>query len=367
MVPGSIACMLPPPNEPGTVHADCQQRLTIAPAVSASLLCDIDLFKFGLSQNLSLFGDPLRQPLNLCRYHIPAHQGYPANARNDTASTHPIRALKPYTQGYLRRQKMSQFITTMFVSTSPPNHLPPYPTEPKPLLPVFTYAQSQSYVEQELELDARNGTGQTDSVCMETAATWFETLALARPESTYRSPLQRDGDALRPQLASRLSQGNANQAASRPSTPLPGMEDEGAPRELPNYSYKLLPNTKGSPLRSPNPNRSSKDCSGQRQDGKKTSSRDHSVPAQDQTIANKSLLSRFFHSNPRTRAFKPQKSSRGTSSWQLKQYAEATLGSGSLRKAVKLPEGEDRDEWLAVNGTFIRYVEIQNLEHRIAS
>jgi MOB kinase activator 1 len=64
-----------------------------------------------------------------------------------------------------------------------------------------------------------------------------------------------------------------------------------------------------------------------------------------------SLLSSFFSSNPRTRApFKPQKSGRGTSSWQLKQYAEATLGSGSLRKAVKLPEGEDKDEWLAVNG-----------------
>jgi len=58
----------------------------------------------------------------------------------------------------------------------------------------------------------------------------------------------------------------------------------------------------------------------------------------------------FCASNPRTRApFKPSKN-RGTSSWQLKQYAEATLGSGSLRKAVKLPEGEDKDEWLAVNG-----------------
>ncbi|KAI9690712.1 MAG: Mitotic exit network component [Bogoriella megaspora] len=56
------------------------------------------------------------------------------------------------------------------------------------------------------------------------------------------------------------------------------------------------------------------------------------------------------HSNSRSRnAFKPQKASRGTSSWQLKQFAEATLGSGSLRKAVKLPEGEDKDEWLAVN------------------
>jgi MOB kinase activator 1 len=34
----------------------------------------------------------------------------------------------------------------------------------------------------------------------------------------------------------------------------------------------------------------------------------------------------------------------------LRQFAEATLGSGSLRKAVKLPEGEDLNEWLAVNG-----------------
>ncbi|KAI3536609.1 ploidy protein mob1 maintenance [Colletotrichum lupini] len=33
----------------------------------------------------------------------------------------------------------------------------------------------------------------------------------------------------------------------------------------------------------------------------------------------------------------------------LRQYAEATLGGGSLRKVVKLPEGEDENEWLAVN------------------
>lgn len=57
------------------------------------------------------------------------------------------------------------------------------------------------------------------------------------------------------------------------------------------------------------------------------------------------------HLRSRTRApFKPQKANRGTTSWQLKQFAEATLGSGSLRKAVKLPEGEDENEWLAVNG-----------------
>ncbi|KAL0637657.1 Mitotic exit network component [Maublancomyces gigas] len=55
--------------------------------------------------------------------------------------------------------------------------------------------------------------------------------------------------------------------------------------------------------------------------------------------------------NPKTRApFKPKSSSRGSSSYQLRQYAEQTLGSGSLKKVVKLPEGEDIDEWLAVNG-----------------
>ncbi|KAI9353362.1 Mob1/phocein [Zopfochytrium polystomum] len=34
---------------------------------------------------------------------------------------------------------------------------------------------------------------------------------------------------------------------------------------------------------------------------------------------------------------------------QLKQHAKVTLGSGNLRLAVQLPEGEDVNEWLAVN------------------
>jgi hypothetical protein len=55
--------------------------------------------------------------------------------------------------------------------------------------------------------------------------------------------------------------------------------------------------------------------------------------------------------NARTRSqFKPRNANKGTSSYQLRQFAEATLGSGSLRKAVKLPDGEDLNEWLAVNG-----------------
>lgn len=55
--------------------------------------------------------------------------------------------------------------------------------------------------------------------------------------------------------------------------------------------------------------------------------------------------------NQRTRnQFRPRTTGKGgATSYQLRQYAEATLGGGSLRKVVKLPEGEDENEWLAVN------------------
>lgn len=72
---------------------------------------------------------------------------------------------------------------------------------------------------------------------------------------------------------------------------------------------------------------------------------------QDTECVQADILSYYSNANARTRgAFKPQRAQKGTNSWQLKQFAEATLGSGSLRKVVKLPEGEDKDEWLAVNG-----------------
>jgi len=73
-----------------------------------------------------------------------------------------------------------------------------------------------------------------------------------------------------------------------------------------------------------------------------------------QDVGKKADLLTHSNSNARNRnqaSFQPQKRAKGTNSWQLKQFAEATLGSGSLRKVVQLPEGEDRDEWLAVNGT----------------
>lgn len=37
---------------------------------------------------------------------------------------------------------------------------------------------------------------------------------------------------------------------------------------------------------------------------------------------------------------------------QLKKHIDATLGSGNLRDAVRLPPGEDLNEWLAVNSKF---------------
>lgn len=39
----------------------------------------------------------------------------------------------------------------------------------------------------------------------------------------------------------------------------------------------------------------------------------------------------------------------GTHRYELMKHAETTLGSGNLREAVALPEGEDLNEWLAVN------------------
>jgi MOB kinase activator 1 len=62
----------------------------------------------------------------------------------------------------------------------------------------------------------------------------------------------------------------------------------------------------------------------------------------------------LYYSNQRTRnQFRPRNAGKGTTSYQLRQFAEATLGGGSLRKIVKLPEGEDENEWLAVNSELV--------------
>ncbi|XP_068634857.1 MOB kinase activator-like 1A isoform X1 [Aristolochia californica] len=50
------------------------------------------------------------------------------------------------------------------------------------------------------------------------------------------------------------------------------------------------------------------------------------------------------------RTFRPKKSvPSGSKGAQLRQHIDATLGSGNLWEAVRLPPGEDVNEWLAVN------------------
>lgn len=55
-------------------------------------------------------------------------------------------------------------------------------------------------------------------------------------------------------------------------------------------------------------------------------------------------------SGDKNKTFKPKKNiNKGTKRYELHKYAKATLGSGNLKLAVKLPEREDMNEWLAVN------------------
>ena len=58
----------------------------------------------------------------------------------------------------------------------------------------------------------------------------------------------------------------------------------------------------------------------------------------------------FCSSGRSTKTFKPKKNiPEGTHQYDLMKHAAATLGSGNLRLAVMLPEGEDLNEWVAVN------------------
>ena len=50
------------------------------------------------------------------------------------------------------------------------------------------------------------------------------------------------------------------------------------------------------------------------------------------------------------KTFRPRRHHKaGTKRYELHKYAQATLGAGNLHDAVTLPEGEDVNEWLAVN------------------
>ncbi|KAK6139676.1 hypothetical protein DH2020_018514 [Rehmannia glutinosa] len=61
-------------------------------------------------------------------------------------------------------------------------------------------------------------------------------------------------------------------------------------------------------------------------------------------------MSLFGLGSRNQKTFRAKKGSpSGSKGSQLMRHINATLGSGNLREAVKLPPGEDLDEWLAVN------------------
>jgi len=66
-------------------------------------------------------------------------------------------------------------------------------------------------------------------------------------------------------------------------------------------------------------------------------------------------------SNRSNKTFKPKKNiPEGTHQYDLMKHAAATLGSGNLRNAVQLPEGEDVNEWIAVNSKFLCEIDTCN-------
>lgn len=68
------------------------------------------------------------------------------------------------------------------------------------------------------------------------------------------------------------------------------------------------------------------------------------------SIDNSCFYFGFCSQGRSTKTFKPKKNiPEGTHQYDLMKHAAATLGSGNLRLAVMLPEGEDLNEWVAVN------------------
>ncbi len=58
----------------------------------------------------------------------------------------------------------------------------------------------------------------------------------------------------------------------------------------------------------------------------------------------------MFKAFDKGKTFRPKRNHKvGTKRYELHKYAQATLGAGNLHDAVTLPDGEDVNEWLAVN------------------
>lgn len=73
-------------------------------------------------------------------------------------------------------------------------------------------------------------------------------------------------------------------------------------------------------------------------------------------------MSLFLKISRSSKTFKPKKNiPEGTHQYDLMKHAAATLGSGNLRNAVALPDGEDLNEWVAVNSKILLYHSIDIL------
>lgn len=224
---------------------------------------------------------------------------------------------------------------------------PSFPSDPKPLPPVFTLppsapepcirADQQDCVfgGPDSGVPVRRDAGCWDDAYWHRAHLGYTPPTL--PGGVYTSPLQKAfGEALRSNLHALL----APQAPAPPNLcsipqPAPDMQSR-----IPMRAHENPSPRRGVLKSSRNPKRP----------------HTHVVNQFGNGDANTLFLGSSNNragrtGNGGTAAFRAKEGKRGTSSWQLKQFAEATLGSGSLRKAVQLPEGEDLGEWLAVNGT----------------
>lgn len=260
---------------------------------------------------------------------------------------------------------MTSFITTMFVHILSPSQFsthytlfPSCPSAPKPLPPVFTLPppapapcirtdpRACVFGGQDNEVPVRRDAGCWDDAYWHRAHLGYTPPAI--PGGVYTSPLQKAfREALRNNLQALLA-ANPTAATNMPldqipeSSAAPGFRSQipalprDGPRTPPRRGILKYPN-QGSPDR---PQKRLRDNLG------RSNANAHLLGSSNNRVGRTN--------NGGTAAFRPKEGKRGTSSWQLKQFAEATLGSGSLRKAVQLPEGEDLGEWMAVNGTHIR-------------
>lgn len=256
---------------------------------------------------------------------------------------------------------MTSFITTMFVDAPFPSQslfhhspFPSFPSDPQPLPPVFTLPPTApepcirtdpldcAFGGRDSSVPVRRDAGCWDDAYWHRAHLGYTPPAF--PGGVYTSPLQKAfREALRSNLQSLLEPPPPATTKMRldripQSTAAPDMQSR-----IPMRSQEATPRRgilKSSNQRSPERPRA--------RAGNKIGNNNANAlfPGSSNNRVGRG-------NNGGTAAFRAKEGKRGTSSWQLKQFAEATLGSGSLRKAVQLPEGEDLGEWLAVNGTHI--------------